>query len=354
MQVEMLGLSKHFGSTKAVNELNLTLYDGELMCLLGPSGCGKSTVLNMLAGILPVTSGTILFDGEDVTKYPPEERGIGLVFQNYALYPHMTVLGNICFPLEIQNVPKDERIKRATEMAELVHMEEYLNRKPKQLSGGQQQRVAIARALVKRPRLLLLDEPLSNLDARLRLEMREEIRRIQRKTEVTTVFVTHDQEEAMSISDHVALMKDGYLQQHDETQNLYNDPDNQFVADFLGNPPINNIPGHAEGKLFISNDGNSFIYEDMEKVPVGKKINLSVRAESFIVSSEKQDSTMEAKVLSVYQLGKEEMALLQFGGVEMRAYISFDHHLKAGDTAHLKLRNRGVFIFDLESGRRYA
>ncbi|MGI6215028.1 MAG: ABC transporter ATP-binding protein [Christensenellales bacterium] len=354
MQVEMLGLSKHFGSTKAVDGLDLTLYDGELMCLLGPSGCGKSTVLNMLSGILPVTKGTILFDGEDVTKYPPEERGIGLVFQNYALYPHMTVLGNICFPLEIQNVPKAERIKRATDMAELVHMQDYLNRKPKQLSGGQQQRVAIARALVKRPRLLLLDEPLSNLDARLRLEMREEIRRIQRKTKVTTVFVTHDQEEAMSISDHIALMKAGRLQQHDAPQNLYNNPANQFVADFLGNPPINNIAGHAEGSRFIAKDGSNFICKGIEKVPDGKKINLSVRAESFIVADQKAEDTMEAEVLSVYQLGKEEMALLNFGGTELRAYISFDHHLKAGDTAHLMLKNRGVFFFDLETGRRYA
>ena len=163
----------------------------------------------MLSGILPVTSGTILFDGEDVTRLPPEQRGIGLVFQNYALYPHMTVAGNISFPLEIQNVPPKEREQRVQEMAALVHMDRLLWRKPRELSGGQQQRVAIARALVKRPRLLLLDEPLSNLDARLRLEMREEIRRIQQQTGVTTIFVTHDQEEAMSISDRIVLMKEG-------------------------------------------------------------------------------------------------------------------------------------------------
>ncbi len=352
MRVEMMNLSKHFGPTKAVNDFSVALSDGELVCLLGPSGCGKSTVLNMLAGILPVTGGTILFDGEDVTRLPPEERGIGLVFQNYALYPHMTVLGNICFPLEIQNVPKEERIKRATEMAELVHMEKLLSRRPKELSGGQQQRVAIARALVKKPRLLLLDEPLSNLDARLRLEMREEIRRIQRETQVTTIFVTHDQEEAMSISDHIVLMRDGILQQHDMPQELYNEPDNQFVADFLGNPPINNIPGTVKNGLFVAEDGASFACEGIERVPEGAKIHLSVRPESF-VAAKNDGRDMVCRVESVYQLGKEEMALLRFGGVEMRAFLSFDLGLKAGQEVLLNLRDKGVFFFDRATGRRY-
>ena len=352
MRVEMVNLSKYFGATKAVNDFSVTLNDGELVCLLGPSGCGKSTVLNMLAGILPVTGGTILFDGEDVTKLPPEERGIGLVFQNYALYPHMTVLGNICFPLEIQNVPKEERVRRATEIAQLVHMEKLLNRRPKELSGGQQQRVAIARALVKRPRLLLLDEPLSNLDARLRLEMREEIRRIQRETEVTTIFVTHDQEEAMSISDHIVLMREGVLQQHDKPQQLYNQPANQFVADFLGNPPINNIPGTVQDGRFIAEDGSVFACEGIERVPEGTKINLAVRPESFM-EAQHDGHDLVCKVESVYQLGKEEMALLRFGGVEMRAFLSFDMGLKQGQDVLLSLRDKGVFFFDRETGRRY-
>ncbi len=353
MQVEMQGLTKHFGATKAVNDFSITLYDGELVCLLGPSGCGKSTVLNMLAGILPVTRGKILFDGEDVTKQPPEQRGIGLVFQNYALYPHMTVMGNICFPLEIQNVPKAERIRRATEMAELVHMGDYLDRRPKQLSGGQQQRVAIARALVKKPRLLLLDEPLSNLDARLRLEMREEIRRIQLQTQVTTVFVTHDQEEAMSISDHIALMKDGYLQQHEKPQALYDEPANQFVADFLGNPPINNLEGTAQGDRFVANDGSSFVCRGIEVVPSGTRINLAIRAESFVMENEADESFMKCKIISVYQLGKEEMAQVEFGGNIFRAYISLENNIKAGDEVYLSLKDRGVFFFDKQSGRRY-
>ncbi len=213
MKVHLERVTKRFGSVTAVRDFTATLEDGELVCLLGPSGCGKSTILNMLSGILPVTEGTVLFDDTDVTRLPPDKRGVGLVFQNYALYPHMTVRQNICFPLEIQRVPKTERFRRADEIARLVHVDTLMDRRPGELSGGQQQRVAIARALVKRPRLLLLDEPLSNLDARLRLEMREEIRRIQQETGVTTIFVTHDQEEAMSISDRIILMREGVLQQ---------------------------------------------------------------------------------------------------------------------------------------------
>lgn len=353
MRVEMKNLSKHFGPTKAVNQFSVALEDGELVCLLGPSGCGKSTVLNMLAGILPVTEGSILFDGEDVTKLPPEMRGIGLVFQNYALYPHMTVMGNICFPLEIQNIPKEERIIRATEMAKLVHMESMLSRKPKQLSGGQQQRVAIARALVKNPRLLLLDEPLSNLDARLRLEMREEIRRIQQQTQVTTIFVTHDQEEAMSISDHIVLMKDGYLQQHDHPQELYNNPANQFVADFLGNPPINNIPGQAENGKLRLDDGTVLSIAAAAGIPDKTHVHLSVRAESFIVAENNAANTLACTIQNVYQMGKEEMAVLSLGETQIRAYLPFEYGFHKGDQIDLSLRERGVFVFDRNTGARY-
>ncbi len=353
MRVVMENLTKKFGHFTAVDNFSVTLEDGELLCLLGPSGCGKSTVLNMLAGILPVTQGKILFDGEDVTDIAPEQRGIGLVFQNYALYPHMTVLGNICFPLEIQKIPKAQREERAMEMAKLVHMQDMLGRKPKQLSGGQQQRVAIARALVKNPRLLLLDEPLSNLDARLRLEMREEIRRIQQETKVTTVFVTHDQEEAMSISDHIVLMKDGILQQHAQPQALYNEPHNQFVADFLGNPPINNIPGKVNQGVFSTEKGATLTLAEFAAAPDGSEVNLAIRAESFIMEDSPAPDRMTCLVEHVYQMGKEEMAQLNFGGVSFRAYLSADYGLQRGDTIHLSLRNRGTFLFDLKTGARY-
>merc|ERR1711879_547 len=232
--------------TVAVNNLDVTIPNGKLVGLLGPSGCGKSTTLYMIAGLLDPTEGKIFFGDDDVTTVAPEDRGIGLVFQNYALYPHMTVRQNIMFPLENIKVPKQEALDRAQEMADLVGIGDLMDRKPKQLSGGQQQRVAIARALVKKPGVLLLDEPLSNLDARLRLATREEIKRIQRETGITTIFVTHDQEEAMSISDEIVLMELGVKQQMGESQDVYDEPDNLFVAKFLGTPPINMMNGEIQ------------------------------------------------------------------------------------------------------------
>ncbi len=350
MRVVLDHITKRFSDVTAVSDFSATLEDGELISLLGPSGCGKSTLLNMLSGILPVSGGKIFFDDQDVTAMAPEKRGIGLVFQNYALYPHMTVMGNICFPLEMQRVPKAERVERANEIAKLVHVDMLMNRKPAELSGGQQQRVAIARALVKNPRLLLLDEPLSNLDARLRLEMREEIRRIQQRTGVTTIFVTHDQEEAMSISDRIVLMKAGVLQQNDLPQRLYNEPANQFVADFLGTPPINNLPGHVEDGAFVTADGKArCALALVSGIENGRKVNLSVRSESFVLDP---DGPMACEVTRVYQMGKEEMAYLRFGECDFRAYIDSDEGLKKGDSVRLSLKKRGVFVFDLETGER--
>ncbi len=354
MRVRLDHLTKKFGSTTAVDDFNVTLEDGELISLLGPSGCGKSTILNMLAGIIPVTEGHIYFDDDDVTGLPPERRGIGLVFQNYALYPHMTVLQNICFPLEIQKVPMAERLERAHKMAKLVHVDELLKRKPKELSGGQQQRVAIARALVKEPRLLLLDEPLSNLDARLRLEMREEIRRIQQQTGVTTIFVTHDQEEAMSISDHIVLMKKGVFQQYDVPQTLYDQPANRFVADFLGNPPINHLDGTISGNTFTLTDKSaSFSHPMFEKAPKNTPVSLAIRAEAANEKINDATNTMACTITSVYTMGKEQLSFMNFGSAPWRGYLDTDILHKKGDEVHISLRNRGVYLFDLETGERY-
>ena len=352
MRVRLEHLTKKFSDVTAVSDFSASLEHGELISLLGPSGCGKSTILNMLAGILPVTSGKIYFDDDDVTNMPPEKRGIGLVFQNYALYPHMTVLQNICFPLEVQKVPKAERLERAMDIAKLVHVDTMMKRRPAELSGGQQQRVAIARALVKNPRLLLLDEPLSNLDARLRLEMREEIRRIQQRTGVTTIFVTHDQEEAMSISDRIVLMKLGVLQQNDLPQNLYDQPANQFVADFLGNPPINNLRGVVKGGRFELEDGSASCDCSLcAGAGEGRRVTLALRAESAVVG---QEGPLSCEVTSIYQMGKEEMAYLRFGNSEFRAYISVEDGLKRGQKVNVALRGRGVFLFDTETGERIA
>ena len=267
MKVVLQNLTKKFPNRNkkihegvvAVDDFTFEIPDGELIGLLGPSGCGKSTTLNLICGLQKPTSGKIFFGDDDVTGLPPENRGVGLVFQNYALYPHLTVRQNITFPLEnlrgAEKMTKQQMQDKALEIAKLVQIDELMDRKPSELSGGQQQRVAIARALVKMPRVLLLDEPLSNLDARLRLQTREEIKRIQRETGITTVFVTHDQDEAMSISDRIVVMKSGVVQQIGKPQDVYDSPVNLFVAKFLGTPPINVFDGVVKnGKLYIGDD----------------------------------------------------------------------------------------------------
>lgn len=259
MKLVLKNLTKAFPNRKkggedviAVNNFDFEIPDGKLIGLLGPSGCGKSTTLNLISGLEAPTSGQIFFGDEDVTNVPPENRGIGLVFQNYALYPHLTVMQNILFPLQNlkgdAKLSKEEMNAKAIEVAKLVQIDELLDRKPSELSGGQQQRVAIARALVKKPKVLLLDEPLSNLDARLRIQTREEIRRIQKETGITTIFVTHDQDEAMSISDLIVVMKNGIVQQIGKPQEVYDNPKNLFVAQFLGVPPINLFKSSFKGK----------------------------------------------------------------------------------------------------------
>ena len=280
MKVVLQNLTKIFPSRSkkpgeeviAVNDFTFEIPDGQLIGLLGPSGCGKSTTLYMISGLQEPTSGKIFFGEDDVTDLSPENRGVGLVFQNYALYPHMTVKQNILFPLQnlrgADRLTKQEMLDRAYEAARLVQIDNLMERKPSELSGGQQQRVAIARALVKMPRVLLLDEPLSNLDARLRLQTREEIRRIQKETKITTVFVTHDQEEAMSISDMIVVMKLGVVQQIGAPQNVYDDPANLFVAKFLGTPPINVFEGHVKaGTLYLGGKMETEEVYEETKIP---------------------------------------------------------------------------------------
>ena len=326
MQIRLENVSKTYGSVKAVKDFSATLPDANLICLLGPSGCGKSTLLNMLCGITPVTEGHIYFDDRDVTKEPPDKRDIGMVFQNYALYPHLSVCDNICFPLEVQKIPRKQRIEKALDVAKLVHVDSLMHRYPGELSGGQQQRVAIARALVKNPELLLMDEPLSNLDARLRLEMREEIRRIQQETKVTTIFVTHDQEEAMSISDSIILMREGSLVQGGLCQELYDDPICSFAAEFLGNPPINKIE-HLES--------------------LGEDEILYVRPEAFVLGG-----NMEALVERVSLMGKDEIVYLRLGDTVVRAIFSSEREFERGERVTFSFKKKGVFRFNAETGMR--
>lgn len=353
MQVTVNHLTKRFNDVTAVDDLSITLESGKLIALLGPSGCGKTTVLNVLSGILPVSSGRVLFDQKDVTALPPEKRNVGLVFQNYALYPHMTVLGNICFPLEIKRMPRKERLKKAMELAELVHVSDLLHRKPSELSGGQQQRVATARALAKEPQLLLLDEPLSNLDAKLRVEMREEILRIQRASNITTVFVTHDQEEASSIADQVVLMKHGVLQQVDSARKLYDEPVNYFVADFLGAPPINKLYGTMLDGRFCFRD-SQVCYEIPLRRPVenGTELILAVRPESIVVPA--GDRKLNSTVVERYSIGKDELSVLSIEDQRLRAYISGDYPIRIGDPLEFSLKGKGVFLFDAHTGERLS
>ena len=290
MKVVLQNLTKKFPNRNkkepdviAVNNFSFEIPDGQLIGLLGPAGCGKSTTLNLISGLEAPTSGHIFFGDDEVTRLPPENRGVGLVFQNYALYPHLTVRQNILFPLQNlkgeQKLSKAVMLEKAEEAARLVQIDKLLDRKPSELSGGQQQRVAIARALVKMPRVLLLDEPLSNLDARLRLQTREEIRRIQRETGITTIFVTHDQEEAMSISDLIVVMKDGVVNQIGKPQEVYDHPVNLFVAKFLGTPPINVFRGEVKnGVLRLGNDELLRI-----RGVADREVTVGIRPEGFIL-----------------------------------------------------------------------
>jgi len=350
MEIKLEMLTKVFdnkdkGKTTAVNKLDITIPSGKLIGLLGPSGCGKSTTLYMIAGLLKPTEGKIYFGEENVTDIPPEDRGIGLVFQNYALYPHMTVAQNIMFPLENLKVPKAEAIERAQEMADLVGIGELMDRKPKQLSGGQQQRVAIARALVKKPRVLLLDEPLSNLDARLRLATREEIKRIQRETGITTIFVTHDQEEAMSISDEIVLMELGIKQQVGAPQDVYDKPSNLFVAKFLGTPPINLFDGRIEdGKIMLGNANIGQLKADNQEVIVG------IRPEGFTIADR---SSFQVEVDMVETIGRDTTLIIENPtkeGETFRAIVDAEKRIKPGDKIKLNVKKSKLFVFEKDTG----
>lgn len=348
----------------AVKGMDVEIEPGTLIGLLGPSGCGKSTTLYMIAGLHEPTEGRIHFvtdiDGEvvaeDVTELSPEKRGIGLVFQNYALYPHMTVAENITFPLGNlkgeQKVEKEVQLERAQAMADLVGIGELMERKPAELSGGQQQRVAIARALVKMPRVLLLDEPLSNLDARLRLQTREEIRRIQQETGITTVFVTHDQEEAMSISDLIVVMDKGVVQQIGKPQDVYENPVNEFVAKFLGTPPINMYNGVVKkGALYIG-DQKVLNSKDVAKVADGE-YSVGVRPDGYVVDL--QAGNFELEYLFIENIGRDKILVMNNEASQLDTFrIIIPSDVDTGESSKVKfnLNPKKTFIFKKDTGER--
>ncbi len=363
MKIVLQNLTKEFPSRNkkekqgviAVNDFTFEIPDGKLVGLLGPSGCGKSTALNLLCGLLEPTGGKIFFGEDDVTNVPPQQRGVGFVFQNYALYPHLTVKNNILFPLQNlkgdKKLTKEEMNERALEAAKLVQIDGLMDRKPSELSGGQQQRVAIARALVKMPRVLLMDEPLSNLDARLRLQTREEIKRIQQETHITTIFVTHDQEEAMSICDLIIVMDKGVIQQIGSPQDVYDDPVNLFVAKFLGTPPINVFDGEIRnGKLFIGNDELFGV-----SGAVGGKVTVAVRPEGF---EPDMDGSFSCRAGRVEVMGRD-ISVVAYNdhseGENIRAIISSEEAdlVKGmGKNVRFRLKPDKVYLFDCETGLR--
>ncbi len=341
------------GTRAAVDKLNLEIADGEFLVLVGPSGCGKSTSLRMLAGLEEVNDGRILIGDRDVTNVPPKDRDIAMVFQNYALYPHMTVAENMGFALKIAGVPKEERAARVLEAAKLLDLEPYLSRKPKALSGGQRQRVAMGRAIVRKPQVFLMDEPLSNLDAKLRVQTRTQIASLQRRLGVTTVYVTHDQVEAMTMGDRVAVLKDGLLQQVASPQELYDRPQNVFVAGFIGSPAMNllQLPIVDGGVQF----GNTVlpIERDILSKTSAKEITVGVRPENLSVSN---GEGISVDVDVIEELGADGYlygtSQIHGAAQEVVARVDGRGHPHAGDKVTLKVEGGIVHLFDVESGNR--
>ena len=342
------------GTRPAVDKLNLEVADGEFLVLVGPSGCGKSTSLRMLAGLEEVNSGRILIGDRDVTDIPPKDRDIAMVFQNYALYPHMTVAENMGFALKIAGVGKEERAQRVLEAAKLLDLEEYLTRKPKALSGGQRQRVAMGRAIVRQPQVFLMDEPLSNLDAKLRVQTRTQIASLQRRLGVTTVYVTHDQTEALTMGDRIAVLKDGILQQVGTPRDLYEKPNNVFVAGFIGSPAMNLFPVDlaSDGRIQF---GSAVVDADIDKPTNATQVIAGVRPEDIVVNPA-DGQGLSVTVDLVEELGADGYL---YGHTEINgkrtdivARVDGRSHPNAGETVVLAPVPHHVHAFDIESGER--
>jgi ABC-type sugar transport system ATPase subunit len=352
MRVELQQLTKSFGEVVAVDAIDLEIKSGEFAALLGPSGCGKTTTLLMIAGIYRPTSGGIVFGERRVEQLHPRDRGIGMVFQSYALYPHMTVAQNIGFPLEVgARITGPERSRRIKEASELVRVDELLARRPAQLSGGQQQRVALARALVKRPAVLLLDEPLSNLDARLRHEMRGEIKRLQKEVGITSVFVTHDQQEALTMADRVAVINRGRLEAYDTPEALYDRPPNRFVAEFIGDPKINLVPvdvARRDGMVgFRQPELGMELEMPAGPPPDGLPANgvLGIRPEDLrIVAPDRGD--VRGEIYVIEPSGRETLVDVQSGEKVFRVVAEPGFDGRIGDSVGLHLTRERLHLFD--------
>lgn len=340
MKLRLDKFTKRFGDLTVIEDMDLTVESGEMMALLGPSGCGKSTTLFAVCGIHRMNGGKLYFGGKDVTTLPAQERSVGVVFQNYALYPHMTVEQNIGFPLKVQKLSKPKIRTEVERLAELVQIGELLDRRPAQLSGGQQQRVALARAMIRKPDVLLLDEPLANLDAKLRLEMRSEIRRIQRETGITAILVTHDQVEAMSMCDRIALMRDGKIVQLDTPEQMYVNPCSQFVAGFLGNPPISFLPAVVGDVLSFGHDQTLARPSALE---VSEEVVVGIRPEHF---GPQHGIGLQGEVTFIESQGREVLIDVRLdGGGEIRSILPAGEPIRAGQRINWGVATESILAF---------
>ena len=350
MGIEFRNVSKHFGSACVVDDLSLEIRDGEFVVLLGPSGCGKTTTLRMLAGLESVSSGDIFIDNERVNDVPTQHRDLAMVFQSYALYPHMTIAENIGYPLRVRKFDKQQRAERVNRVAAMLEIEPLLDRKPRQLSGGERQRVALARAIVREPRAYLMDEPLSNLDARLRVQMRGELKRLQHQLGTTTIYVTHDQAEAMTLASRVAVMKKGRLQQFDTPMNIYNRPANRFVAEFVGSPSMNFIEGEIEAGVFTS-EGLRVALSDTS---VRGRVTMGIRPEHLQVFSEPREGAMEASVYVTELMGNETFVFLSVGTNRLIARAPADFRADEETRVWATIATDKVHFFDPKSGESFT
>ncbi|HEX8174866.1 MAG TPA: ABC transporter ATP-binding protein [Pyrinomonadaceae bacterium] len=353
MDVRFVNVTKAFGSSVVVDRLELAVEDGEFVVLLGPSGCGKTTSLRMLAGLEDVTAGDIFIGGERVNDVPAQKRDVAMVFQSYALYPHMTVAENISYPLRVRRMQREEMKSRVLRVAEMLEITALLERRPRELSGGERQRVALARAVVRSPRVYLMDEPLSNLDAKLRVQMRGELKRLQHELGTTTVYVTHDQAEAMTLAHRVAVMRKGRLQQFDTPMNIYNLPANRFVAEFVGNPGMNFIEGAVDtaGRRFVSGDFSLALSDShLERLRRHTRATLGIRPEHIEVSTGARNGWLRASVYVTELMGNETFVFLQLGAEKIIVRAPAAFRAEPETPASVRFETSRLDFFDADSG----
>lgn len=352
-EIRFDSVQKSFGSSAVVHGLTITVHDGEFFTFVGPSGCGKSTILNLIAGLEPVTHGEILFDGTPVSGLSPKDRDVAMIFQSYALYPHMTAYENIAFPLRMKKERPDHIDSEVRRVAGLLGLGEILFRKPKELSGGQRQRVALGRAIIRKPKVFLMDEPLSNLDARLRIEMRAELKKLHRELGITTVYVTHDQGEAMGLSDRIAVLDKGDLQQCDTPRDVYRRPANIFVAGFIGSPPMNLIRCAVSKKAPLELDCNGMaIAPQVEAAPSSEDVIVGIRPDDIILSLGNAAQAITATITAIEPVGPAVWIDASWRDVPIKVVAGADEELHVGNEVKLAFPSDRLSVFDSSSGIR--